>query len=75
LTLLVTFLIGIFKIIGYVFSLLNGGGEGGDLFGGGGYNDSLAISPIFDVLHAVITLGIAGGIFAYYWHDIHKKEA
>lgn len=73
LTLLVTFLIGIFKIIGYIFSLLNGGSESGGLFGGS-YGDDLAISPIFDLLHSLITLGIAGAIFAYYWVDIHKKD-
>lgn len=72
-TLLITFLIGIGKIIGYVFSLLNGGGEGYGLFGGGSSTD-VAVSPIFDLLHTAITLGIAGGIFAYYWRDIHKKD-
>ncbi len=74
LTLIVTFLIGIGKIMGYIFSLLNGGGEDGGFFGGGGYASEMAISPIYDILHTFITLGIAGGIFLYYWRDIHKKD-
>ena len=72
LTLLVTFLIGIFKIIGYVFSLMNGGSDtGSGLLGGSG--NTQVISPMFDLLHALVTLGIAGGIFTYYWIDLHKK--
>ncbi|MGI9027332.1 MAG: DUF5671 domain-containing protein [Candidatus Saccharimonadales bacterium] len=73
LTLLVTFLIGIGKIIAYLFSLINGGGEGGGIFEDG-YETEYVISPIYDILHAIITLGIAGGIFVYYWRDIHKKD-
>ena len=62
LTLVVTFITGLIKIISYIYSLMNlGGGE-------------FETSPVQDLLDTIITLGIAGGIFAYYWIDEHRKE-
>lgn len=66
LALVVSFLWGVFRLATYVYSLL-GGGEGDYL----GSNNP---SPIANLLHLVITIGIAGTIFAYYWVDEHRKE-
>lgn len=63
LTLIITFLIGISKIIWYMYSLFNGNANAA----------SEAASPGINLVHSIITIGIAGGIFAYYWRDQHKK--
>ncbi len=82
LTVLVTFLIGLQKIITYIYGLFNGGGSnegiGGIIFGGyfGGGSATDPGSPLYlwDLLHLAITLGIAGAIFVYYWRDMHKDD-
>ena len=66
LTLGVTFIWGLIKVISYVYGLLNASG-GGNYFGG----ESSAVS---EIIHLVITLGIAGSIFAYYWRDTHRSD-
>jgi hypothetical protein len=58
LTLIITFLIGLYVVISYVYSLLNSA------------NDTNVVA---NLLHAAITLFICGGIFAYYWQDIHVE--
>ena len=63
--LVISFLWGIFKIIAYVYSLMNAGVTDS-------YNSSSHTSAVGNLLHLVITLGIAGGIFAYYWIDEHR---
>jgi hypothetical protein len=63
LTLIITFIIGIIKLVMYVYQLLNTGNADA---GGGG-------SVVGNFLHTLITLGIAGGIFFYYWRDEHRK--
>ena len=63
LTLLVTFLIGIGKTIFYVYQLMNVGSAGSD------YNF------FAELLHTIITVGISGAIFVYYWRDDHKKTS
>jgi heme/copper-type cytochrome/quinol oxidase subunit 2 len=67
-TLVVTFLTGIFKIITYLYSLINGGHGFLD------FSNIQTASPVADLLHTLITLVIAGTIFAYYWRDEHKGE-
>lgn len=63
LTLIVTFLIGLGKTIFYIYQLLNVGNSG--VTGAGTY--------LSETLHTVITVGISGFIFVYYWIDDHKK--
>lgn len=59
LTLLVTFLIGVGRTIFYIYQLLNSNsGNNGSLL------DNLG--------HTIVTVGIAGTIFVYYWKDDHK---
>jgi hypothetical protein len=70
LTLVVTFLIGLGNIIFFVYSLMTGGGDQ--------YDTNVLGSPaagnlLGDFIHLLITLTIAGGIFAYYWLDEHRK--
>ena len=67
LTLIVTFIWGIFRLTTYVYSLLNGGG-------GDSYLGTDNTSGVANFLHTITTLVIAGGIFAYYWIDEHRKE-
>jgi hypothetical protein len=64
LTLLVTFLLGIGNTIYYVYQLLNGGSA-----------DGSSGSAIGSFLHTLVTVGISGAIFVYYWIDDHKKIA
>lgn len=69
LTLIITFLIGLGNVIGYVYSLITPpvtNTYDAALVGSGQ-------SGIINLGHTAITLIIAGGIFAYYWHDEHKK--
>lgn len=66
LTLVVTFLIGIFNLIGYITSLLNSSGGYGE--------QSTSEGTLNNTIHALITVSIAGAIFAYYWIDSHRKE-
>lgn len=62
LTLIVTFLIGLGKTVAYVYQLMNSGS---------GFSD---FGPFWaEAAHTVITVGIAGAIFAYYWADEHRK--
>lgn len=68
LTLVVTFLIGMLKIMGYIFSLLNG--ESNGVF----FNNSQATNPLASLVHTLITLFISGSIFAYWWRDQHKTK-
>jgi hypothetical protein len=65
LTLVVTFLIGLGKTIFYIYQLLNIGNS--DVSGVGVFASEL--------LHTIITVGISGLIFVYYWIDDHKKVA
>lgn len=65
--LVISFLWGIFKIISYVYSLMNAGVTDS-------YSSSVHTSAMGNLLHLVITLGIAGGIFAYYWIDEHRAS-
>ncbi|HWZ65990.1 MAG TPA: DUF5671 domain-containing protein [Patescibacteria group bacterium] len=58
LTLIITFLIGLYVVISYVYSLLNS------------INGTNAVA---NLIHSFITLVISGGIFTYYWRDIHHK--
>lgn len=68
LTLVVTFLIGVFNIIGYVYGLLNNTTGTGVTYSGSSEN------PFANLLHTLVTLAIAGGIFAYYWIDQHRAQ-
>lgn len=58
LTLIITFLIGLYVITTYVYSLLNS-------------NNST--NAVANLIHSAITLAISGSIFTYYWVDTHRK--
>lgn len=62
--LFVTFFIGIVSLIGYVHTFFN---AGSDAYGG----DSSIGLTIADM---VITLGIVGGIFGYFWLESQRGE-
>lgn len=66
LTLIVAFLWGLYRLVTYIYSLINGRAEN---FMGSNISD-----PLGNLLHTLITVGIAGGIFAYYWADEHRKD-
>jgi hypothetical protein len=66
LALIVSFVWGLFRLMTYVYSLLNGG-SGNDFLGSDNTN------PVANLLHTLVTLAIAGTIFVYYWRDEHKK--
>lgn len=68
LTLIVSFAWGLFRLVTYIYSLLN---SGSDLASSLGSDNS---SPVANILHTLITLVIAGTIFAYYWVDEHRKD-
>lgn len=68
LTLIVTFLWGLGRLIAYIYSLLNSGAGDSSFLG------SDNSSPAANLLHTLITLTIAGGIFGYYWFDEHRKD-
>jgi hypothetical protein len=66
LTLIVTFLWGLFRLVAYIYSLLNPTNDS--------YLGSNISSAGGNFLHTLITVGIAGLIFVYYWIDEHKKD-
>jgi len=66
LTLIVTFLWGLFRLVTYIYSLLNPSNDS--------YLGSNISSAGGNFLHTLITVGIAGLIFVYYWMDEHKKD-
>lgn len=66
LTMIVAFLWGLFRLVTYIYSLLNGGLDN-SVAGSG------TASPVANFLHALVTVAIAGGIFTYYWIDEHHK--
>jgi hypothetical protein len=63
-TLLASFIIGILNVIAIVYIIISGG------------SDSDSGTDVFALmLHVMVTVAICGGIFAYYWRDIHRVEA
>ncbi len=60
LTLLITFLVGLGHIVSYIYSLLN--------------SADAEVRPAGNLIHMIITVAIAGGIFFYYWRDEHRHE-
>lgn len=62
--LITSFVVGIISLIGFLYTLLL------SVYGGGDYE-----LGDMDVLIAnmIITLGIAAGIFTYFWADSHRK--
>jgi hypothetical protein len=69
LTLVVTFLIGLGNIIFFVYSLMTGGN---DTTSYNAVGSQAATGWAGNFIHLLITLAIAGGIFAYYWFDEHR---
>ena len=57
-----SFTIGVFSLIGYVYTIFNTS----DLYGGG---ESVGLT----IADMIITLGIVGGIFAYFWLDNQRE--
>ncbi|MDB5178491.1 MAG: hypothetical protein JWN01_434 [Patescibacteria group bacterium] len=70
LTLVITFLVGLGNIIFFVYSLMSGSNNATDF---NILGSSAATGPLGNFIHLLITLVIAGGIFAYYWHDEHRR--
>lgn len=61
--LFVTFVIGLIKLIAYVFNIINiAGGAPGDT------------NLVAETLHAIVTIGVAGGIFWKYFQEQSKVE-
>lgn len=67
LTLVVAFLWGLFRLVTYIYNLING-------TTGGGVLGSNITAPLGNLLHTLVTVGIAGTIFAYYWNDEHRQD-
>ncbi|HSX01190.1 MAG TPA: DUF5671 domain-containing protein, partial [Candidatus Saccharimonas sp.] len=67
LLLIVAFAWGIGRLIVYIYSLLNGNGADS-------YLGSNITAPLGNFLHTLITVTIAGGLFAYYWIDEHREK-
>lgn len=74
-TLLVSFLIGLGHVIYYVYNLLNGYSQPNYSYYDN-FQPSLSAGEyqLLQLGHLVITLLIAGSIFAYYWIDEHKQK-
>ena len=68
LTLVVTFIVGLWNIIWYLYSFLNAG-NAVDTYAG----SATSLNPVGDLIHTLISVGIAGSIFAYYWREEHRK--
>jgi hypothetical protein len=68
--LVLTFLVGICNVISYLFAIFNGGKEDTaySLVATG-----QGTGVVGNALHMLITLVIAGSIFAYYWYDEHRR--
>lgn len=80
-TLIVSFIWGISKIISTLYLLLSGKFVSevtrcSDYYTSQDCTAGLSETTyiILQLIHLVITLGIAGGIFAYYWIDEHRKD-
>jgi hypothetical protein len=67
LLLVVAFLWGLFRLVTYIYSLINGSGAEQ-------YLGSNITAPLGNFLHTLVTVGIAGSIFAYYWADEHREK-
>jgi MFS family permease len=74
LALIVSFIWGIQSIVNYLYNLLNGQDTGFYRYDYDTYTVDPGAYQIAQILHLVITLGIAGGIFAYYWIDEHRNK-
>lgn len=70
-TLFFTFLIGIGHIIYFVYSILTPTTRSAYDYYSLGSRDP-GVSTLALALHVLVTLLVAGGIFAYYWIDDHK---
>lgn len=66
-TQLITFLFGMGYVIYFIYALLTP--DRGSYYGGVDNSPSV----VEQLLHTLITLVIAGGIFVYYWRDEHKE--
>ncbi len=69
LTLVITFIVGIWNIIWYLYSFLNGGSPV-DTYS----SSETSLNPVGDLIHTLISVSIAGSIFAYYWREEHRKN-
>lgn len=79
-TLVISFVVAIGKLISYLYSLLNTGSltdEAASYLSSAsrvsGVSDTQ--SAIGDFLHLAITFGIAATIFVFYWYKLHRREA
>lgn len=63
--LITSFIVSVISLIGFLFVLLL------SLYGGSDYD--IADTGML-VANMIITLGISGGIFTYFWLDSHRKE-
>lgn len=77
LALIVSFIWGIKSIVTYLYNLIGSDGRSYETYSYLMRNtQTLDSGPyqIAQILHLVITLGIAGTIFAYYWIDEHRHK-
>lgn len=73
-TLIISFLVFISQLIGYIGGLLSSGSDSYQ-----GAVNLLSTAPtggsaVVQLLHALVGLVISGGIFGYYWVKLHKKS-
>lgn len=73
LTLIVSFIIGVGRLIWYIYQLLEAN-AGTNLRYGYEVTPPAAEVMLLNTVHALITIVIAGSIFAYYWRDLQHKE-
>ncbi len=65
-----TFLVGIGNVIAYLYAIFNAGNADDTSYLGSGAS---GIGITGNLVHLLITLVIAGSIFAYYWYDEHRR--
>lgn len=61
-TLIFSFIIGVINVIAMVYIMMSGGEAIGDEV------DTVAL-----FMHTLVTVAICGGIFMYYWKDLHRE--
>jgi len=67
---ILTYLVGIGNIISYLFTIFNAGKADANSYLG---TSGPAIGIAGNLLHLLITIVVAGSIFAYFWYDEHRR--
>lgn len=74
LVMLVAFVWGIKSVIFYLYYLLNPAHNDYDYYASTSVINNGSVQLV-QILHLIITLGIAGAIFTYYWVDEHRQKS